>query len=348
MAQIIVLYTLLFLSLLGSWHFTGKSIKHQQSSKAELIYFIVLVIIITFRDGTVLRDYSNYVMLYEQGRLEGIEASWRIMCAIPKFFGTDVVGVLFLYAILSIGIRFYAIIRYSPFILFSLSVWFSSTLLLHDMIQIRAAISSALLLLLLPLLYERRWMVCVVLFLVAFFFHRSAIIFLPLFFLSHKRTNWIFWVGLLILAMIFNILQIDIIGFMGLNDLFRAVQLVEGDIYNIKQAKTMVNLFSPLAFLQIITCCFCIYRYERIKIIFPSCGLFIKTAIIGIIINSLSLGVVSTRLAELLSVTLIFLYPCAMLWYTGKYSVVLGKATVSMICIFILTNYIFLQHFIEL
>lgn len=346
--QILILYSLVLFLLLLGWQYTGCRCSKKQSICIHIIGALLLTLIVAFRDGSCLPDYNEYVQSYEAGGRTsgGVEPTFYLISYFAKNTGWGVMAMFFIYALFSVSIRYYAIYKYAPYFLFSLATWASTMLLLHDMIQIRAAVASALLLIILPLLYRRRIVPALILMMIAFFFHRSAIIFLPLLFFNTKKDYWWLWITALGVACIINLLKINIFDIFGLTELSQGIQLVEDDIYSLTQ-RDMVNIFNPYMLLQIVPCLICIIRIKHIRPVFPEIGLFLKTALTGIIIYSFSLGVVSTRLAELLSTALIFVYPCALNWYSGKYRVILGKITITAICLMILTNFIFWQDFIS-
>lgn len=346
MLQICVIYLLVLFLLTISWKYTGVKIKSNQKAFANISSALILVIIISLRDGSSLPDYQEYVNRFKNGSPVGMETTFNIIVEFSKSLGGSSLIMFMIYSVISVTARLFAIVRFSPFILYSLSVWASTFMLLHDMIQIRAAVAGSLLLVIIPMAYQRKYLASILLCILAFLFHRSAIIFFPLLFIPKDTTKWLFWLSFLLVFIILNACRINILGLLGLDQFLSGIQLIEGDIYAIRQSDNMVNMFAPLTFIQITTVLLCIWRYDIIRSIFPAIGIFLKISIIGLIIYSLSIPVVSTRLSELISSVYIFIYPCALLWYKGKYKSILGKLSVTLICLFILTNYIFKQHFI--
>ncbi len=349
MILIFCLYSLLLFSLIISWKYTGSSIEIKSKLLIGFIFYCFIVLFVTFRDGNILRDYSEYVYYFNRGGgRDNIEESFYIIVAIVRYIGVGFLGMFFVYAVLGVSIRFYAIYKYSPFILYSFSIWIANFLLLNEMTQIRGAIACSLMLLILPAIYERRIIKAIILILIAFFFHRSSIVFILFFFVSPNKTYWRFWICLLGLSIILNICKINIMEILGLSKILYGIQLVKGDEMAFDQSDFRLNMFSPYPLLQMISCLACIYRYNRIKLIFPSCILFIKVGIIGLIIYSLSIYVISFRLSELFGTVQIFLYPCALKWFNGKNAERIGKIIVSVISVYILSSFIFKQNLIEL
>lgn len=354
MPLVIILYSVLAILLFCGWEYTGKRFIPSQTRILNVIFCLILICIVTFRNGKYLPDYDNYIEAFNalkyNADARALELSFKSISKIAYILGGNSLWMFAIYASLSVGIRYYAIHKYAPFVVFSLAAWVSSFFLLHDLIQIRGAVASALLLLIIPLIYRKNYLGAIILWVIALFFHRSAIAFLPIFFFRRDSGHWRLWLFALSAVILFNLLKIDIVERTGIAQITAGLQLLEGDIYSLANSSVdyLPNPFAPYTFLQIITTVLCIVNIKQIEQVFPEAKLFVKTALTGLIIYCLPLGVISTRISELLLSSIIMLYPCAIFWYRGRYAKVLGRATIVLICLFILTDFIFLQNMIYL
>ena len=133
-------------------------------------------------------DYSNYLEWFQHPGQRGVEESFFLILNSIKSIGAPKIFLFVIYAAISVSIRYYAIIKYSPLQMFSMAAWFSFILILHEMIQIRAAVASALMLFLIPLIFNKRYIAAFIVILISFLFHRSALIFILLFFINTNRV----------------------------------------------------------------------------------------------------------------------------------------------------------------
>ena len=340
--------------LFAGWEYTGKQFKSNQTRILNGLFCLILICVVTFRNGEYLPDYDEYENAFEALKYgtdyRTLEFTFGSISSIAISLGGSSLLMFAIYAFLSVGIRYYAIRKYAPFFVFSLAAWVSSFFLLHDLIQIRGAVSSALLLWIIPLIHKKKFIKAFFLWIIALLFHRSAIAFIPIFFFSRENGHWKMWLLALSTVILFNLLKIDIVAWSGIAQTTAGLKLIDGDIYSLSNSSVdyLPNPFAPYTFLQIVTSIMSIVNIKQIEQVFPEAKLFIKTALTGLIIYCLPLGVISTRISELLLSSIIMLYPCALFWYRGAYAKVLGKITITLICLFILTDFIFLQNMVYL
>lgn len=171
-----------------------------------VVICILLCVICIYRDETI-PDYAMYRHLYESGGLGGgkrdIEPTFPLIVSISPSFIT----LLAIYAVLSVGTHLWAIIRNSPNIWLAMMIYLTYTFVLHDMIQMRAAVAVGLMLIGIRYIVERNWMVYFSLCVVAILFHYSAMIMLPLYFLPRKRlVKWV-WISVMVVCMILGFFE---------------------------------------------------------------------------------------------------------------------------------------------
>lgn len=157
------------------------------------IFVALLWLIAAWRPVGVDKDSINYMMMYLNPAYgtesTTVEYSFKLIVQAVRFLFNDVRALFVIYAVLSIFVRGYALQKLSGHMLLGLLIWGCHFFVLHDMTQIRVAVSSAFLLLGIFFLTEKRRRAFLLCFLVALFFHYSALLMLPLVVLSGGRVG---------------------------------------------------------------------------------------------------------------------------------------------------------------
>lgn len=333
--------------LIISWFFNDKRLQYRDSIIINSFFLCTLIIIVTFREAGLNGDYAAYVQMFQfpQSYIGDVESSLFLLRSISVSFSSSPIGFFFLYALIGIAVKYYAIIKYAPNILYSFCVWIAYIYILHDMIQIRAAVTSGIFLLMIPAIYKRQFVRFCILFLLAFFFHHSAIIFVFLFFIKRDRINPYFWSSIYIFFLLANIFSIDIYGIVN-QLLMRLPAGLYSRIGNIDfsiLSNNRMTIYSRYILVPTIIAFGCLFNIKRLQLIYPYTILCVKITFIAIFIYSLSLPIVSVRLCELLLANLIYLCPLCMFWYSNEYKIILGKLTVSFFCLCMTWNLLFKQ-----
>lgn len=178
--------------------------RHAAIAGAALITGILMVLCI-FRPMT-MPDIAMYEWMYDNGVdkiNKDIEPSFGILARLSPSF----LVLLAIYALLSVGLHVYAIFRNSPNIWLSLILYLCYTFVLHDMIQMRAAVAIGMMLVAVRYLRERKWYIYFPMVAFAFFFHYSALVFVFFYFLPTRHLNKWIWSAVLIVALIAGILN---------------------------------------------------------------------------------------------------------------------------------------------
>lgn len=291
------------------------------------LLFVFLLFFAIFRDGSVLPDYKAYVKLFENPhRNMHVEESFYLLRSLVKFLSpSDNVLYLFaVYAALGIGIKFYAIKKYSPYALFSIVAWLSSFYLLEDLIQMRASVAGALLLLFIPCVAQKKWLGTVLIFLMAYCFHNSAIIFLPILFLNPARINRNFWIIGYGIAFLVNVLNIDFYEI--LNYVIKVIptpfvsdRLSAYFIREYQVAGGRLSMYAPYTLSLTLVCFYLLFHIDRIRETSPFSIIWLKVAFMSLYVYSLSIPGVTVRLSELLSIVHVFLIPLLVDAVPSKY-----------------------------
>lgn len=241
-----------------------------------------------------------------------IEYSFLFFTQLVRSF-SDNIHVLFLfYAALGIGIKYYALRQLSPWYFLPLAIYIGNYYVLHDFIQIRAAVSSAMLLLAIKPLSEGKKKTAVVYFLIANVFHYSSFAFYPILFFSNNISR--LWKYLLI-----GIMPVGVVLFMLHYDFFSALPIPYiQDKIELYKALTERGMFEELSlknvtiWIQYAIILYSLYFYDTMLDKCPALPLLLKiTAYSMACFFALSsISVVAGRLHELLGIVELALFPC--------------------------------------
>lgn len=165
---------------------------------------LIMIIIAGSRAPEDTPDSDNYEYSYnsitslQSGDLLQ-EPSFIYISYFLNSFGFGVNALFFTYAFMSIPIRLTAIWKMSKLPLLTLGIYISFYYQLHDLVQIRCAVASALFLLAVYYRIEKRNMLTLLCILIGTIFHYSALAGLVIFLFNNKEIN-IWWYAILYLV----------------------------------------------------------------------------------------------------------------------------------------------------
>lgn len=177
---------------------------NQRSKKVlfiiHLFLLLSLVLMAGYRDGFRYADYANYVSEFfnDSGQFE---FSFYVLSRIATGIDHENYYVLFLlYALLGVSLKSIGIWRLSSFPYASMAVYVSYYYILHELIQIRVGVASAIGLIALREIYNKNLFRFLLLIALAACFHVSALFYILFYFLdcnSFYRLRWMLY-GLVI------------------------------------------------------------------------------------------------------------------------------------------------------
>ncbi len=316
----------------------------------NIIFVTFLIIFAAFRNGND-PDYGNYLRNYYRDIRDSIEYSFALIIQLSKNIYNTHFTMFFIYALLSVTIRYIAIKRHANYFILSLAVYISTFYILHDMIQIRAAVAVAILLLSFSSIYKRKYLHFVGYMVVATFFHTSVITFIPIIFLSRQNFSKILWLSIYLIIVGLNLLRVNfgeyilnIFNFIGgfvVNE--RILFYITRSTANINE----INIFSPYALLITLLAFVFILSADKIQSSYKYGYLLIKIQLIGTFFYLLQIPGISIRVSELyISVSSILLYPNIVSIFPARYALV-GKFSVMLVALGIMTFYIFNQEYMR-
>lgn len=185
-----------------------------------IIFCIVLVLFAGLRGMDVSRDMYNYVLVFDNANaytdntLFSMEPMAKIIPVTLKYLHIYYYWSVFLcFAILSVPLKFRAILKYSPLPMVSVLLFFSYFYLLQDFTQIRAAVAAAILLWSIDDVINKKIINFILKIAIAVLFHFSAVAIFPLYFFSLKRLNKYKYATLLIICFIIGALRVNLLAF---------------------------------------------------------------------------------------------------------------------------------------
>jgi len=171
---------------------------------------LCLIMMSGFREIGLDPDSENYAASYQNyyhdDTAKAVEGSYILIASILNIFTDDPHALFLFYALFGVALKFIAFYRYDNKRLFLfLVLYLSYFYIVHDMMQIRTGILSAMFLLAMHEITEGRRLLATFYIIVGSIFHISGIALIPLLFLSAKPLNlWrkIFWTVVVLLSLL--------------------------------------------------------------------------------------------------------------------------------------------------
>ena len=276
---------------------------------------VMMILFCAFRAIGVDPDSEAYEEIFKSNGNDPkllVEASILFISDIIKNFTDDVHYLFLVYAILGVTIKFIALRQLSPWYFLPLVIYFGNYFILHDFIQIRAGVASAMLLLAIKPLSEGNKKKAIVYFLIANVFHYSSFAFYPILFFSNNVSK--IWKYILI-----AIFPVGVVLFLLHYDFFSALPIpyVQEKI-DMYKTLTENGVFDELSlknifiWIQYAIILYSLYFYDTMLEKCPALPLLLKiTAYSMACFFALSsISVVAGRLHELLGIVELALFPC--------------------------------------
>ena len=296
---------------------------------------IFLILFSAFRTIGIDPDSETYEGIFKNNENNPkllVESSFLFISGIIKIFTDDIHYLFLIYAILGITIKFYALRQLSPWYFLPLVIYFGNYFILHDFIQIRAGIASAMLLLAIKPLSEGNKKKAIVYFLIANVFHYSSLVFYPILFFSNNLSR--IWKYALIAIMpvgaILFLLRLDFISALPIPYIQEKLEmyktLTETGFFE------EFNLKNVPLWIQYVILLYSLYFYDTILEKYPALPLLLKITAYSMFFFFAfsSVSVVAGRFQELLGIVELALFPCVCYTFRPQYY---GKIAVCFIAV---------------
>ena len=285
---------------------------------------IILILFCAFRTIGVDPDSEAYEEIFKSNENNPrllVESSFLFLSKIVKDYTDDIHYVFLIYAIIGITIKFYALRQLSPWFFLPVVIYFGNYFILHDFIQIRAGVASAMLLLAIKPLSEGNKKRAIVYFLIANVFHYSSLVFYPILFFSNNLSR--IWKYALIAIMpvgaILFMLRLDFISALPIPYIQEKLEmyktLTETGFFE------EFNLKNVPLWIQYVILLYSLYFYDTILEKYPALPLLLKITAYSMFFFFAfsSVSVVAGRFQELLGIVELALFPCVCYTFRPQY-----------------------------
>lgn len=326
--------------------------KDNISKKALAWQALVLIIFAGFRDGENMPDYNTYMMLY-YSNLDDMatiitEPSFMLISKIANFIVKNEHLVMFLlYAAIGVSMKTIAIQKLSIFVPLSMVIYISNYYILHEMIQIRFGVATALVLLSIPSVVDHKWKKFTCIIIAATFFHYSAIVAGLIYFLAknqfkEKKYTLIIFVAYLVCLFASGIFDV-IFQFFPASD--AALKLTTYTDSSRMEAYT-INPFGMYILTRIIIFGFFAYNVNKIRPHYKYIDLLLKMYTIGICayVALSKFPEIAVRMSHLFTISEILIIPCMVLLFRKKKAGKLAVITYAFLAF--VMNVLFTTYFI--
>lgn len=275
----------------------------------------LLVVFSAFRPVGVDPDSKAYEQIFLNNEADAeflIDPSYMFLVGVFRGMTDDVHFLFLFYAIIGISIKFYAIRRLFPLCFVPLVVYFGNYYILHDYIQMRAAIASAILLLALKPLAEGKRLVALGWLLVANVFHASTLALYPVLFFSNSLSRvWRYVllavtpIGTVLFLLHWNFIAALPIPFVQEKmELYMALTEME--------AFEELTLKYPFIWIHYAAIVYALYFYDTIIEKCPALPLLLKIMAYALLCYYVlsPIPVIAGRMHELLGIVEVVLLPC--------------------------------------
>ena len=286
-------------------------------------------------------DYQNYYDAFRFGGLQRAEIGYKVVMGAIKDATNSFSVLLLVMASLSIGLKLYAIGCFSNNVLLSVIIYLSNIYILHDLIQMRAAVASGLLLFATYFIYTRNVGKFLLIVTLGSLFHQSMLATLPLWLLRCNHIYRYVWLSLIPIAYCMTLSGLTIGNFVS----HIPIPIVQNSYqqYNLAMAignYSEINIFNLLLILRIVLCMTLIfmihriYKYNRLAIIWVK---VYTIAIVSAVILS-DFPVLAVRLSELFFVIEILLFPLIVNIFKSRCHVIGRLSVIGLSLIMLLIN----------
>lgn len=289
----------------------------EDKTKVYFFYALAALLVLTacMREVGFDRDSKNYEAYFlHKGTLSDIivEPTYLLICEICRLFSDDVHSVFFIYAVFGVGLKFYAIKKYSTVLFLPVVIYLGNYFLLQEMTQIRAGVATGMLLLMIKPLAEGKKKQALLINIGAILIHYSAFVMLPLLFINNKEMskNWkIIWLSIIPFAYFLHFAHI------GLTTLPIPVLQNKIEIYTEMRDRgimgdEVIKVFNPLLLVQIAIYYYLFYMSDTVEKFNKYFILLIK--IYGISIFTFlffaDIPVICHRISEIFGIVTVILY----------------------------------------
>lgn len=284
--------------------------KTQDIKAFKFLVFVLLILVVTFRPST-MADYEQYKEAFISSGASRLEPTFYLIRAFTVSINSYLLG-FFIYALISIWIKYVCISEYKNLFWASTLVYISNILIVQDMVAIRAGVAGSCVLMAIHYKLKDNRTNLFLFVLIAIMFHYTAIVFFLLFIMSSIKPRKMLYVGLVIVSYFLAIRSFY------LTQLFSYIPFVgnyfalfDNYVSEMDSQITPMNIFNLLQVGHILICITFWFLIDKIKERYNVALLLLKLYTIGIccVCWFAQSFVIAIRFSELFFVTEILLIP---------------------------------------
>lgn len=256
-----IVYFVLFLVILLFSLVDLKSIKSRYLSVFSVLSISIIIFLFAGLRFEVGTDYLGYKEIFDRvyfGESVNVEYGYILISKFYQSFSNNYILFIVLLFLLAFSLKLIAFIKITPFVSYSLLIYFTTILISSDINQLRMGLSfSVIFFSIYYIIIEKKWFFYFSVFL-AGSIHYSAFIFLPAFIISNLRLNFRAYTLLLFISLLnFFLFKIFIIDSIGLDILFLLNESYQNkySVY-LDNVNDFDSLFTILSRLLIFICFF--------------------------------------------------------------------------------------------
>lgn len=312
--------------ILSLFAYYEESIRDKYKTYILISLGLALVLMAGFKDVYSVKDAANYEYFYQNYDdpilMKGLEFSYVLISLLLHHITKNAIAIFLFYASIGVGLKFVAIKKLSPSLLFlPLLAYLSNFYMLHELTQIRAGVASGCSLLVIYHSLNNKWQKALPWALIAICFHYSAVVLLVIPLLKRtylKAKIRYILLGLIPFGYLMHFIGIDIATVLSAMPIIGSKILVYKELQEMGIAGDEINVFNLLFLIKLAITFYIAYYYDVIHLNNKSITLFFEMELISILsfLMFSSFPVVAFRISELFGVAEIFLIP--MLSYTIK------------------------------
>lgn len=310
-----------------------------------------LTIFSGFRTSAASTDYATYLEFFTRVSAArswaSIENSGELFYNLIPFIvgklGMPVVSTFFIFSIIGVFLKGFAIMRNTRYWFGALLVYFTYFYLLHEFTQIRAGIATGIWLLSISTITKRKFGVFLICSAISVCFHLSAIIYLLTYWIDDTKINTKKYVIALVSALIFASLKLDY--FSLLLNFPIAIVAAKADLYvggiSTGLFSNTVNIFNVIVLVELgLLLILTVYR-KKLQHTVKHYNFYLKSYYLSLILffGLSAFPPVAFRVRELFQVVHIILIPTIIYLFKEKYVAKILVISIALIFLFIQTFY---------
>ena len=288
------------------------ALSNNHSKRLFICFAIVLIIIASFRDGSLFYDYEEYRLSIEDSMNSRLEISFQIIVSIIKTLSFPTVFVFLIYAILGVGLKVKAILLFRTPMWYAMMVYIAHLFTAEECTAMRVGVSTGFILLALFYLCNNKKPLWFLFTIAAILFHYSALVSV-LYPLIIKIPANLKVCGSIIIGAY-------LIPLMGLSfDYLLDIENVSTAVYysHYILSENVVNIYNFSQILYCLLALFVVKRIDRFEVLFPYCKELVLIYIISLIVLPIfnSIPVFAYRSAHLFACVEIILLPIVIKYF---------------------------------